>query len=328
MSDRTPSRATSGLEPDPIRARENPAWAERLVGIATVCLFAGLAWQHLRWDAPLWALVWNEPWLRPVIEDWFGGSWDAWVTSERVEGAVLAVLRAEGAWLAAAAVAAALWPRVAAVAWARRTCGVLIVGGAVLVALWGVLDWLDHNRRWPQLCEHGIQAVLPWLWWSRAPLGARGIRAARVAIGLTFVGHGVYALGWWPRPGSFVTMTMNSLGVEQTTAEHLLLVAGAVDLFVAVAIWLPRCALAVLWWAAAWGLLTAVARPWAHLDFDRLPAFLAQWLHPMAMRLGHGLLPAALALALRPSGSGERRPPENVPPSDTPSCAPASAASS
>ena len=59
---------------------------------------------------------------------------------------------------------------------------------------------------------------------------------------------------------------------------------------------LGRFGTLVLLYAAGWGTLTALARPWSFFRWDLAFERLAQWLHEAAIRLPHGLVPLLLLL--------------------------------
>jgi hypothetical protein len=79
----------------------------------------------------------------------------------------------------------------------------------------------------------------------------------RVSIFGTFLGHGVLALGL---KGSFLGLIEGMTGISGQLAENLLVIIGIIDIITAIlAIVYPFRLL--LMWAAAWGFLTAIARP-------------------------------------------------------------------
>ena len=60
----------------------------------------------------------------------------------------------------------------------------------------------------------------------------------KVAIAVTFISHGLYALNYYPRPGHFTEMVMDILGVKEATAILFLNVAGILDFVIAVGIFI------------------------------------------------------------------------------------------
>jgi hypothetical protein len=90
--------------------------------------------------------------------------------------------------------------------------------------------------------------------------------------------------------------------VSQSAALELLKVAGCLDFVVAAgalaAPRLGRFGSAMLLYAAAWGIVTAMARVWSFFRWDLAFERLAQWLHETAVRLPHGLVPLLMLLVL------------------------------
>ena len=130
-----------------------------------------------------------------------------------------------------------------------------------------------------------------------------------VGIGLTFIGHGVFAIGMpseitWlnhARPGKFTEMTMLCLGLEsEATAGRLLLAAGILDFVVVVLLFLrgwPR--FVGLVYMVAWGFATALARPWSYYEPTAAADSLMRWIPEMIYRAPHFGIPLCLILALR-----------------------------
>ena len=133
------------------------------------------------------------------------------------------------------------------------------------------------------------------------PLAAECV--LRVALATVFVVHGLEAL--WIHPG-FVDLVIGSgynLGgfrISETTASLLLRIIGVADFAVAAAI-LFRVPRWVLWWAAAWGAITALSR---------LTAFGWGAYPELLVRASHFLGPVAVALLARSRAAGSGAPPE------------------
>lgn len=68
----------------------------------------------------------------------------------------------------------------------------------------------DNRRR------HSLQWTTPLLLvaCSKGSVPEYWIRyGTRAAISATFIGHGLYAVGYYPMPGNFLEMTMRSLSI-------------------------------------------------------------------------------------------------------------------
>ena len=113
----------------------------------------------------------------------------------------------------------------------------------------------------------------------------------RIAVALTFAGHGLYAIGFYPVPGHFVDMMIMSLHVEESTAVGLLQWAGWIDLIIALLILVPFVYPYAALYAFAWGILTAIARVWSNYDATLPLDSLYQWVPETLVRLPNALVP-------------------------------------
>lgn len=93
----------------------------------------------------------------------------------------------------------------------------------------------------------------------------------RLAMFGEFAGHGVYA--WRGVPG-FQALLTGATGVSSELAPKLLAAIGAADFIVAL-LALVRPIRVVLLYAAVWGLLTGLARPWS--GHGEIWAFVERW---------------------------------------------------
>ena len=127
-----------------------------------------------------------------------------------------------------------------------------------------------------------------------------------VATALTFTCHGLYALGIYPRPALFLSMTMSILDFSETQAITFLVAAGLADFVASFLLFFKG-----LWRASAltycvlWGAATALARIWAHFQPEWWMEATGQWLHETVLRFPHFLIPLLLLLLLetgRPPG--------------------------
>ncbi|MCO6487625.1 MAG: hypothetical protein J5I98_04360 [Phaeodactylibacter sp.] len=270
----------------------------RLVQAAAVSVFLGRAWQHLYWDAPYRALLWDEAWMKPLVEPVLGIGWREYVTSSQTDIFIQSLIAGTGWFYLACALAALFVGRLGRVGRA-----VLWVGAANLVLLAALYckekfffagQFFEYTLQWGAPVMLAVLAKNP-----DQPWPGRFVLFVKIAIALTFTCHGLYAVGFYPRPGSFLVMTLNILPVNETGAVHFLNTAGALDFLLSLALFLPgRWPRAALAYAAFWGLATSVARVWAHFHWEFWDNVLIQWLHESVMRFPHFLVPLALLLVL------------------------------
>jgi hypothetical protein len=281
-----------------------------LLQLAAVLVFWGRAWQHLVHEPP----------------------YRAFFTGEALE----CVRYGVGGLYGACAVAALLVREGGGAAYPRVLRGALWTGAVALTGL-ACLYCLEHNGRVGQLIEYASQVgcvvFVILLSKERATSGAGPrlvLRMMCVAVALTFLGHGLYAVGYYETPKSFVDMLSRGLGLSHPLSKSVLLVAGLLDFWVATAlVWAAaswdaddkRNATwfhATLAYAAVWGFATALARV---VTITRIELFWETFSighFETMVRLVHGLLPLAILLSVRGCGHAAvqnigRRPIADVP---------------
>lgn len=123
---------------------------------------------------------------------------------------------------------------------------------------------------------------------------------ARILCSLTFLGHGLFAVGLDRDFTNFIPMTTYLTGLDAKGAETFLTVFGILDLVAAVLVFAKNDFIKpALWYMIAWGLITAFARIFffagTDLAYPLDNGFLLGILQT-AIRLVHGLVPLWLLL--------------------------------
>jgi hypothetical protein len=280
-----------------------------LLSLTCFLLFAGRAWQHLFLDAPFRVVLWNQDWLEPWVARQLGMTWESYVSHPGIDASINGIIRGFGALYTACALACLPWGP-----WKTgRT--VLIGAGAFSLLALSLLYGMEKFMRVGEFIEYASQWMAPVLLLlvrTRASSSLKVAVAARLAIAATFIGHGLYAVGYYPVPGQFVDMVIMHLGVSETVALRLLHWAGVMDFLVAAGILLPfRLSRPFLAYAMVWGALTALAR--LLLLFDgSLPGFGMKFFLPEILyRIPHSSLALWLLLrggADKQAGNGIREP--------------------
>lgn len=169
------------------------------------------------------------------------------------------------------------------------------------VILWGVVNLLAlvclkclNKNLWAGLfLEQTMQWATPlFLLWFVSGAGRLILPALKVCIAMTFVGHGLFAVGYHQTPGSFIAMVTHLTPIESwESAVGFLNVVGILDFVVAAGLFIPRLSIYCLWYCTLWGCLTALARFGAHFDHYGLLQIVSSGIHGSLIRLPHGLLP-------------------------------------
>lgn len=271
-----------------------------LLRLSSFTVFLGRAWQHLFWDPPFRVLLWDEDLLKPVVENVFGVPWQVYVTSPAVDVAIQFLIRSLGVlYVLCAGLSLGM-------AKEKKWGGWLLLLGSLNLVFLAFLYTMERFFQMGQFIEYAAQAGAPFLLWIvlfRQWKDSRVLFLLKLIVALTFTGHGLYAVGYYPLPGAFIDMTISILGVSEKMAVALLKLAGVLDLTLAVAIFLPKVSLPFLLYATVWGLLTTLARPVANVDTAFLLSSIHTWLPEMIYRLPHVGVPLAAALWESKAGS-------------------------
>lgn len=266
----------------------------KILQLTTACVFAGRAWQHIFWDAPFRELLWDESIMQGFIETFTNWTWQEYVTNIAVDEAIQQFTTGVGIFYAVCGLTAIFIRRLP-----HFFRFFLWLGTFSLVVL-ALLYTKDHFYHLGQFFEYTLQIGSPVFLLVALKTGEFSKRLLfwmKIAIAFTFACHGLYALGYYPRPGYFLEMSMRILGISQVGAIHFLNTAGVLDFVVAAGIFLTsKAARWVLLYAAVWGLATSLARILGNFYWDFPWASLHQWAHEAIFRLPHFFIPLVLLL--------------------------------
>ncbi len=268
-----------------------------LLQIATVCLFLGRAWQHLAWDAPFRTLLWDEELMKGLVESIGSTSWEEYITSPRTDEQTQGVIKGFGWFYLLCAIMAVFIKKL------NRIAGVFMWLGSISLIILAMLYCKERFYSIGQFLEYTLQFSSPlFLYFAVKDRFSkpRLLFYMKLAIALTFICHGLYAIGYYPRPGYFTEMTMNILGVEEGTAIQLLKVAGVLDFGICLILFLPnRIAKWIILYAIVWGFFTTIARVWSYVEIDYFMQTMKQWMHETIYRVPHFMVPAVLYLWIK-----------------------------
>ncbi len=268
-----------------------------LLQITVAAVFLGRAWQHLYWDAPYRALLWDEVWMKPIIQGILGWQWEEYVTSLRVDRIIQNVIRAVGVFCVIASLSAIFIRR-----WKRFSVVILWIGAFSLVIL-AALYCKEKFFHLGQFLEYSLQWSSPLFLiflFQNQTISPRFLGWMKIATALTFTCHGLYAIAYYPRPGEFLQMTMAILRISELGSVHFLQLAGILDFVASILLFFPsKIGKIALWYCVVWGLATTLARVVAPLMLGiRFENVLLQNFHESLYRFPHFLIPFFIVLAL------------------------------
>ncbi len=180
----------------------------------------------------------------------------------------------------------------------------LILLGSGLLFFLAILYFKEKFYQWGELIEYALQFGSPLILVLilRKALSWRQLDLAlRLLIVGTFLGHGLYAIGYYPVPGHFLDMTMAFFNLQNEQAMMLLKIAGVLDLVIVAGLLSGLRFYSLASYAALWGSVTALARVVCNVSLEpfiwsQLSSDLVQWLPEVLYRVCHGLGPVALIL--------------------------------
>lgn len=263
-----------------------------LFQLAAIAVLWGRAWQHWFWDVPFRSFFWDEALLRGFVEKQLDWDWSDYATSVVMDDFFWKLSIGLGIFYFVVGLLVMFIRRI------PRWLHFPIPIASFFLFLLALLYFKSKFYSIAQLFEYGLQIGAPIFVMVYARIGTisdRFRRQVQLAISLTFVAHGLYAIGFYPRPGHFTAMVIEILGLSNELANQFLIVAGILDFVAAVIIWLPGLfRVTGLAYCFTWGMATAVARIWANFYPAIWQESLFQYFHEFLYRMPHFLIPLAL----------------------------------
>ncbi len=276
--------------------------------ISCVGLFLGRSWMHVMWDAPFRTIFWDENLLQSFIESNTAFTWNEYVTSPVVDQFIQNLIVGFGWFYLICAFAS-----VGSYKLRHKPRSIVAVSlqfilwlGAISLIILAALYCKEKFFSIGQFFEYSCQFLSPvfLIFLLRDSITRdRLIRLLKIAIALTFTCHGLYAIGFYPRPGLFVDMTINILHVNEANAVRFLNLAGILDFVISILIFVPRFAKPALFYAVLWGSATAIARVAANFYWSNLEHTFGYWFWEMLYRLPHALVPVLVLYLLSSKGN-------------------------
>jgi len=263
------------------------------VRLATFFVFFGRAWQFLFWDAPYRTFFWDESLVGEALPFLLGKTWTAISTNYYYDLFISVLVKLSGVLFLVCAILS-----ISVKQHFKIQKKIIFIGGMNLVFL-SLL--LFKNKFWyiAQFIEYSAQMSAPFLLLSLLKKSMFNIKILlKIAMALTFIGHALFAIGFYPVPGPFIDMVINVFGFSEYEAIQFLKVMGCIDILASIALFIPRIEVAAIYFMAFWGGVTALARIVANVDTDFFVSSFFQWGFESVYRLPHMLLPLAILALL------------------------------
>ncbi|MEM1124397.1 MAG: hypothetical protein AAGJ18_28420 [Bacteroidota bacterium] len=132
----------------------------KLLQLATFSVFLGRTWQHLYWDAPFRALLWDEKWLSGWVTRFTGMSWETYITSLEVDQNIAFAIKLFGLLYLICALIALFTQHL------PRPCHHLLLIGTLGLTFLAFLYCKERFFSIGQFFEYALQFGSPFfLWW-------------------------------------------------------------------------------------------------------------------------------------------------------------------
>ena len=265
--------------------------------MAAIGLFVGRGWQHLFWDAPFRTFLWDESLMSDFVNDWLSMSWEDYVRSPDMDDNIQNLIKSFGVFYIFLALLSIFIKKVPKVlSW------FLWLGSAALILL-ALLYMKNAFFSIGQFFEYTLQFLTPvflFILVNQKMKLEHLLLFFKIAIALTFTFHGLYAIGFYPRPVLFVQMTITTFGCSEAFAHQFLSLVGYLDFVVAVLIFLPKkWSKLALAYCVFWGFLTTFARIVGNFYPEFWMDSLSKWTPEALYRFPHFLIPLAALMIVK-----------------------------
>ena len=254
------------------------------------CLFLllGRSYQHFFFEPPYRAFFLDEQ----VFGWWarlFHGDWSSYIFSPSTEISIIRFQYAVGGIIALTLLSIPLF-----VAKPKQRIAFLLALSSLCLFFLSGCYFLEASYQLGQWLEYSAQIITPLILWAVLVNVNKNSLLTAICFGtaFTFLGHGLYALGYYPVPGNFMEMTITSLGLTNQSALPFLFGAGILDMIVVIGVFIPGVRKWVLGYAVLWGFLTAFARLTSNVYFNHLFWLTVhQSLYEFLVRVPHFMVP-------------------------------------
>ncbi len=263
-----------------------------LLCLAFIGVSVGRAYQCIFWDIPIRSLLWKEEWMTSVVTNILGLSWEDYLKHPQADSSIQCFVSVLGYLLVLTLIMALIQYR-------QLLTRLSLYTSFIILTFIAFLYHLEKFQTAGQFFEYSLQFTTPWILWSYLKSGVtkKWIVLVKVAVALTFTSHGLYALGFYPVPVHFVSMTIQILPFSQGSAVSFLFVIGIIDIICSIGLFTRGVFFKLsLWYCIIWGGLTTAARIMANVDVSMMGSTLHQWWYQSMYRLPHFIFPILLYL--------------------------------
>jgi hypothetical protein len=279
----------------------------RILRITTFLLFIGRAWEHIYWEGPFRNFFYNPHGFGKVLEWSTGSTLQDIYRDHFYEYLIDNISIGIGIIYALSGVAALFYSP------SRRVLKWTICLGVFCLALTFYGFFVDKHYLYGTLLEYSAQFVTPiiFLWYCNGYGAGRALIVSKIAIAITFIYHGLFAIGYYPQPGNFTDMLIIGFGIQEDMARAALTNIAWMDFLFAGVVLIPFNILyrkevlskvlkvifiTLLSYAVFWGFMTSIARFYIHFDSQFIWQSFEGFFHEFLVRLPHGVFPMIILI--------------------------------
>ncbi len=262
--------------------------------ISASLVFIGRAWQHILWEAPYRALLWDEQIMKKYVEFFTKMTWTDFTTSALVDEKIQLMTKGIGVYFLFCAVTIFVNKNI----FSR----IIISVGTLLLCFLAWLNYKENFFQLGQLLEYSLQIIAPFLLALYGnKLSSENLTIQKpviywltTAMIFTFFCHGLFATNFYPCPGDWKQMAMNFLRTDETKGSNILYFFGVADFIFCGLFFLNVSKKTALLYFIFWGFVTTFARLYSNFHFAFWQDSLLQWIPEFLYRTPHFLLPLVL----------------------------------
>lgn len=258
----------------------------QLIKYTCVLILLGRSVQHIFFDSPIRGLLYS-----PIIMEWplslFNIPFDTYINSPFLDERLNLSLLIIGLCFLISSIAFIFIDK-----FSKKIKISLVYFTVFLMTLVSFAYFKDKSFSIGQFFEYSSQMFLPLYFIIKEK--RRRKLLLQLLIAITFICHGLYAIGYYPVPGNFMQMIISTFNCSNQSALLILKIAGLLDFIFAIGIFIPKIDKPFLIYGLIWGGLTTIARLYTNMYSDFLLSTFSYWLFEFLVRIPHFIIPLVI----------------------------------
>lgn len=260
---------------------------ETIIKITLVLLLLGRTIQHLFFDSPIRGVLYSKHFVNPVLQ-LLNINFNDYINSPNLDDSINTVIIIIGLLFLTLSGLTLFLSQLN-----NTTKKIVLYFSCFMLVLIAFGYFKEKSLSIGQFFEYSAQMFLPLFFLIKKQ---KQLIFFKIAIGITFFCHGLYAIGYYPVPANFVQMIISGTSFNNEQAVVLLHLVGLLDFIFAIAIFIPKIEIPFLWYGVIWGFLTSFARIYTNVYVDFFSSTLFYWIYEFLVRIPHFTIPLYLIL--------------------------------